>query len=70
MRIGLLRGVRVRRATLEAEVTIPERIGLALGGACHVNTAGFVSDQPFNTRLSGATSLRDDGRHPRRRRAG
>jgi hypothetical protein len=54
-------GVRsIGRATLEAEVTMPELTGVHLSGASHVTIAGFSSANPLDVDASGASELRGD----------
>jgi hypothetical protein len=50
----------IRRATLEAEVTMPELTGLDLTGASHVAITGFKSAQALVVAASGASHLRGD----------
>jgi hypothetical protein len=60
--IGLEPGrpLNVRRATLEAEVTMPELTGIELSGASHVTITGFESPKPLEVDASGASELRGD----------
>jgi hypothetical protein len=50
----------VRRATLEAEVTMPQLTGVALSGASHVAISGFESTSALDVEASGASELRGD----------
>jgi hypothetical protein len=50
----------VRRATLEAEVTMPELTRVGLSGASQVTITGFVSAMPLDVGASGASELRGD----------
>jgi hypothetical protein len=62
LKIGLEpgQGYSVRKATLEADVTMPELAGLELSGASHVAVTGFKSTKAFDVNLSGASRLRGD----------
>jgi len=62
LKIGLEpgQGYSVRKATLEAEVTMPEMVGLELSGASHVTVTGFKSTKALDVNLSGASRLRGD----------
>jgi hypothetical protein len=57
--IGLkpLRGFSFRRATMEAEVRMPDLTGVEVSGASDVNISGFTSNKNFDAELSGASSL-------------
>jgi hypothetical protein len=48
------------RATLEAEVTMPELTEVALSGASHVTITGFESAEPLVVDASGASELRGE----------
>jgi hypothetical protein len=50
----------VRRATLEAEVTMPELTGVELSGASQATISGFESAKPLDVEASGASELRGD----------
>jgi hypothetical protein len=60
--IGLAPGSspNLGRATLEAEITMPELAGLALSGASQVTITGFESAGPLDVDVSGASELRGD----------
>jgi len=61
LRIGLKSGIRsIRNATMEAEVTMPELIGLDLSGASSATITGFESAKDLDVELSGASHLRGD----------
>jgi hypothetical protein len=57
--IGLkpMRGYHLRRATMEAEVRMPDLTGIEISGASDVNISGFTSHNKFDVDLSGASSL-------------
>ena len=57
--IGLkpLRGYNLRRATMEAQVRMPELTGIEVSGASDVKIGGFTSNKNFDVELSGASSL-------------
>lgn len=48
----------VRRATLEAEITMPELTGIGLSGSSQVTITGFESTNPLDVDASGASELR------------
>jgi hypothetical protein len=62
LKIGLEPGLTpsVQDATMEAEVTMPELVGLELSGAVHATITGFKSTKPLDVNLSGASDLRGD----------
>jgi len=62
LKIGLKpnRDYTTRNATMEAEVTMPELIGLDLSGASHANITGFKSTKDLSVDLSSASSLQGD----------
>jgi hypothetical protein len=60
LKIGLSTSDRVKDATLEAEVILPELTGLTLRGASQATTAGFKSANSLNVDVSGASNLRGD----------
>ncbi|HUF60979.1 MAG TPA: head GIN domain-containing protein [Verrucomicrobiales bacterium] len=60
LRIGLEPNVNVRKATLNAEITMPALSGVDISGAVRTTIAGFSSGGPFDAELSGATNLRGD----------
>jgi hypothetical protein len=62
LKIGLEPGrvFSVRKATLEAEVTMPELAALQMSGASHVTITGFTSTKAFDVNLSGASDLSGD----------
>ncbi len=60
LRIGFKPNTGIRQATLKAEVTLPELIGLELGGATRTHITGFTSDRSLAVDLSGASSLGGD----------
>jgi hypothetical protein len=47
-------------ATMRAKVTMPELTGLDVSGASRTTVAGFNSDKPLKTQVSGASSLGGD----------
>lgn len=59
MIIGLkpLGGFNLRRATMEAEVRMPDLTGIEVSGAGDINISGFTSNKNFDVELSGASSL-------------
>jgi hypothetical protein len=59
LKIGLKPGLRlnIRRATREAEVTMPELTGLDLSGASHGTISGFRSTKALDVDVSGASQL-------------
>lgn len=54
------RSYSIRKATMEAEVTMPELTGLDLSGASHGTITGFKSTKALNVNLSGASHLAGD----------
>jgi hypothetical protein len=46
--------------TMEAEITMPELVGLNTSGASSVTITGFESSDDFDAELSGASTLRGD----------
>jgi len=62
LKIGLEPGLTpsMQDATMEAEVTMPEMVGLELSGASHVAVTGFESTEPLDVNLSGASRLRGE----------
>jgi hypothetical protein len=60
--IGLRPGrmFNIRKATMQAEVTMPELTGVELSGASHATLTGFKSTKALEVDLSGASSLRGD----------
>jgi hypothetical protein len=62
LKIGLNpnRNYRIRDATMEAEVTMPELIGLDLSEASHANITGFKSAKALSADLSSSSSLQGD----------
>jgi len=62
LRIGLKRDQRydIRSATLEAEVIMPELMGLKLSGASHATVTGFKATVNLDVDLSGASSVRGE----------
>ena len=62
LKIGLKPGrlYNIRKATMEAEVTMPELSGLELSGASQGAITGFKSSKTLNVDLSGASHLRGD----------
>jgi hypothetical protein len=52
------RSYNVRRATMEAAVTMPELTGVELSGASRGTVTGFRSTQALDVDLSGSSSLR------------
>jgi hypothetical protein len=62
LKIGLEPGLTpsVQDATMEAEVTMPELVGLELSGAVHATITGFKSMEALDVNLSGASDLRGD----------
>jgi hypothetical protein len=60
LKIGIKPGVLIRNATLEAEVTMPELVGLDLSGASHGTVTGFESTDYLDVDVSGASHLRGD----------
>jgi hypothetical protein len=47
-------------ATMEAEITMPELVGLDLSGNSEARLSGFESARPFTADLSGNSNLRGD----------
>jgi hypothetical protein len=60
VRIGIKKNTGIRRATLEAEVTMPLLTGLKLSGASSADISGFESSRDLSADLSGASSLQGD----------
>jgi len=60
LRLRLERGVSLRNATLEADITMPELEGLELSGASRASVSGFRSSGQLDIDLSGASSLDGD----------
>jgi len=60
LRLRLERGVSLRNATLEADITMPELEGLELSGASVASVSGFRSSGQLDIDLSGASSLDGD----------
>jgi hypothetical protein len=60
LKIGLEpgRSYNVRKATMEAVVTLPELVGVELSGASQGTVTGFESERALGVELSGASSLR------------
>lgn len=58
LNIQLKPNTSIRNATLKAEVTMPDLIGLSLGGASRTTLAGFSSDKPLEVELSGASTVK------------
>jgi len=60
--IGLKPGrpYNIRKATMEAEVTMPDLTGLELSGASHATITGFKSTKRLDVDVSGASHLRGD----------
>jgi len=61
-RIGLKSGrdYNIQNATLQAEVTMPELVGLELSGASQAEITGFTSTKDLKIDLSGSSDLRGD----------
>ncbi|UCH86780.1 MAG: DUF2807 domain-containing protein [Dehalococcoidia bacterium] len=60
LKLRLERGVSLRNATLEAEITMPDLEGLDLSGASRASVSGFRSSGQLDIGLSGASSLDGD----------
>jgi hypothetical protein len=62
LRIGLEpgRAYNIRRATMEADVTMPELTSLELSGATQATISGFESTERLDVDVSGASQLRGD----------
>jgi hypothetical protein len=62
LKIGLKPGrtYNIRKATMEADVTMPELTGLELSGASHGSITGFTSMEALDVDSSGASFLRGD----------
>lgn len=62
LEIGLEPGrlTSVGRATLEAEITMPELTRIEASGASDVTVTGFESGRPLDVELSGASQIRGD----------
>jgi hypothetical protein len=62
LKIGLKpnRNYTIRDATMEAEVTMPELVGLDLSGSSEANVSGFESTKPLVIDISGNSTLRGD----------
>jgi len=62
LRIGLKdsRAFIINNATMEAEVTMPELIGLDISGASRATITGFKSTEELILDISGSSSLRGD----------
>lgn len=55
LQIGLKPNLSLRRATLEAEITMPELAGLEMSGGAHVTVTGFESTKALNLDVSGGS---------------
>lgn len=53
-------GHNYANATLRAQITMPELVGLELSGACRGSVTGFDATRDFDVEVSGASSLRGD----------
>jgi hypothetical protein len=60
LKLRLERGVSLRNATLEADITMPNLEGLNLSGASSASVSGFRSSGSLDIDLSGASSLDGD----------
>ena len=62
LKIGLKPGqvYSIQKATMQAEVIMPELTGLDLSGASHATISGFESTKDLIVDLSGSSSLRGD----------
>lgn len=62
LEIGLIpnRNYNIREATMEAEVTMPELVGLELSGASSATITGFESAKKLDVDASGASHLHGD----------
>ena len=62
LKIGLKPGrpYNIRKATMEAEITMPELTGLELSGASQGTITGFKSTKALDVDVSGASSLWGD----------
>jgi hypothetical protein len=62
LKIGLKpnRDYTIRNATMKAEVTMPELVGLDLSGSSDVNVSGFESTKSLLVDLSGNSALLGD----------
>jgi hypothetical protein len=62
LKIGLdpNRVYTIRNVTMEAEVTMPELLGLGLSGSSEANISGFESSNSLAVDLSGSSVLRGD----------
>ncbi len=57
LKLGLQRGYNYRQVILAAEVHMPALTGLSMSGASEARIeAGFISSQPLNVTLSGAST--------------
>lgn len=50
----------ILRATMQAEITMPELAGLDVSGASHINITGFESARDLTVDLSGSSHLQGD----------
>lgn len=60
LRIGIEPGLTLERATLRAEITMPELTAVQLSGAVHANIDGFFPQPAIELRASGASSFEAD----------
>jgi hypothetical protein len=61
LKIGLKPSASIRGpVTLEAEISMPELVGIDLSGASTANISGFSSIENLNVALSGSSSLKGD----------
>lgn len=62
LKIGLdpTRSFTITNGTLEAEVTMPELVGLDLSGSSDARVSGFESTQSLKVDLSGSSDVRGD----------
>ena len=60
LELGLSRNLITTNATMEADITMPELIGVGLSGSSDARILGFNSSSPFSAGLSGSSSLSGD----------
>jgi hypothetical protein len=62
LKVGLRpdRNYNIRRATMEAEITMPELVGLECSGASEATIEGFESSEKLIVDASGASEVRGD----------
>jgi hypothetical protein len=60
LEIGFARNIITNNATMEADITMPQLIGVRLSGASEARITGFESSSAFSAELSGSSSISGD----------